>query len=79
VISDLGKNGGVEECVTIALLQKLFPESITKLVKVDDISWEETFQDSERQKWHDEKIKSKVERPAHQLEVLNLSGTVLHC
>ena len=79
MISDLGKSGGVEECAAIALLQKLFPESIAKLVKVDDFRWEENFQDPERQKWHEKKMKSKVERPAQQLQQLNLSGTVLHC
>lgn len=79
MISDLGMSGGVEECAAIALLQKLFPESVAKLVKVDDFSWEETFQDPERQKWHDEKMKSKVQRPAQQLQLMKLEGTVLHC
>lgn len=79
LISDLGKSAGVEECVAIAMLQKLFPESEARLVKVDGISWEATFQDEERQKWHDEKMKSKVERPKNQLELLGLSGTVIHC
>lgn len=79
MISDLGKSAGVEECVTIALLQKLFPESEARLVKVDGIEWEETFQDAERKKWHDEKMKSKIERPKNQLDKLNLSGVVIHC
>eukprot|EP00536_Pseudo-nitzschia_multiseries_P018347 jgi/Psemu1/328806/estExt_fgenesh1_pg.C_24120001 len=79
MISDLGKPGGVEECVAIALLQKLFPDSEARLVKVDGVQWEEDFQDEERRKWHEEKMKSKVERPRHQLERLGLSGTVVHC
>lgn len=78
-ISDLGKSAGIEECVVIALLQKLFPKSVAKLVKLEEISWEETFTDEERRKWHEEKMKSKVERAAHQLNELGLSGTVLHC
>jgi hypothetical protein len=78
-ISDLGKEAGVEECVAIALLQKLFPQSIAKLVKVEDIHWEVTFEDDERRRWHEEKMKSKVERPAHQLGLLNISGVVMHC
>lgn len=79
-ISDLGKSAGVEECVAIALLQKLFPQSVAKLVRVSDLSWEETFQeDEERRKWHDEKMKSKIDRASQQLVALNLSGTVLHC
>jgi hypothetical protein len=79
MVSDLGKSAGVEECVAIALLQKLFPKSEARLLKVDGIEWEDTFQDEERQKWHDEKMKSKVERPKTQLELLGLSGTVVHC
>lgn len=79
MISDLGKSAGVEECVAIALLQKLFPESEARLVKVDGIEWEATFQDEERQKWHNEKMESKVERPKNQLQVLGLSGSVIHC
>jgi hypothetical protein len=78
-ISDLGKSAGVEECVAIALLQKLFPKAEARLVKVDGIEWEATFQDEERQKWHDEKMESKVERPKNQLELLGLSGSVIHC
>ena len=79
MISDLGKSAGVEECVAIALLQKLFPDSEARLVKVDGIEWEETFEDEERQKWHDAKMKSKIERPKNQLDRLGLSGTVIHC
>mmetsp|Transcript_13288 Transcript_13288/g.26684 ORF Transcript_13288/g.26684 Transcript_13288/m.26684 type:complete len:277 (+) Transcript_13288:127-957(+) len=79
MISDLGKSGGVEECVAIALLQRIFPESEARLVKVDGFEWEDAFQDEERRKWHDEKMRSKVERPRHQLELLQLSGTVVHC
>jgi hypothetical protein len=80
-ISDLGKLAAVEECVAIPLLQKLFPKSVAKHIKVEDISWEETlnFADEERQKWHVEKMKSKVGRPAHELNRLELSRTVLYC
>lgn len=79
LISDLGKSAGVEECVAIAMLQKLFPKSEARLVKIHGIEWEEKFQDEERQKWHNEKMKSKVERPKNQLERLGLSGSVIHC
>ena len=79
LISDLGKSAGVEECAAIAMLQKLFPKSEARLVKIDGIEWEDKFQDEERQKWHDEKMKSKVERPKNQLEILGLSGSVIHC
>ena len=79
-VSDLGKSAGVEECAAIALLQKLFPKSEARLVKVDDIEWEVDFdEDEERQKWHNEKMKSKMERSKRQLDLLQLSGTVVHC
>ena len=79
-VSDLGKSAGVEECAAIALLQKLFPKSEARLVKVDDIEWDKTFDlDDERKKWHDEKMKSKIIRPKRQLDLLQLSGTVVHC
>jgi hypothetical protein len=80
-VSDLGTSAGVEECVAIALLQKLFPKSEARLVKVDDIEWDEESlqEDEERYKWHQEKMKSKLERAGRQLELLKLSGTVVHC
>lgn len=79
-VSDLGASAGVEECVAIALLQKLFPNASTaKLVKLEEIKWEESFDDDERRKWHEKKMKSKLERATVQLELLNLSGSVLHC
>jgi hypothetical protein len=77
--SDLGDSAGVEECVAIAVLQKLFPKSQAKLIKLDDISWEESFDDEERQKWHETKMTSKLERAARQMQRLQLSGTVTHC
>lgn len=79
-VSDLGTSAGVEECVAIALLQKLFPKSEARLVKVTDIEWEESFkQDEERRRWHEEKMRSKIERAECQLKLLGLSGTVVHC
>lgn len=79
-VSDQGKAAGIEECVAIALLQTLFPSAIAKMVHVPEISWEESFEgDKERQKWHEEKMKSKGERATQQMDRLNLSGTVLHC
>jgi hypothetical protein len=80
-VSDLGTSAGVEECVAIALLQKLFPKSEARLVKVNDIEWDEESlqEDEERYKWHQEKMKSKLERAGCQLELLKLSGTVVHC
>lgn len=83
MVSDtVGASSGVEECVAIAASQKLFSssQSRAKLVHLSDVSWEETFDDVERRKWHEQKMKSKVERPALQLKLMQLSGaTVEHC
>jgi hypothetical protein len=78
--SDFGSSGGIEECVAFGLLQKLFPNSKAKLVKLADIQWEQTFDDEERRKWHDFKMESKMERAEIQMKRMNLSGgTVIHC
>jgi len=79
-VSDLGTTAGVEEVVCIAMLQKLFPNSEAIVVDVGCIDWEESFEnDEERKKWHEEKMKSKITRAEHQLQLLGLSGTVIHC
>ena len=75
----MGNAAGVEECVTIALQQKIFPGTVAKLIKLEDVQWEETFEDEERQKWHDHKMKSKLERAGTQLERMQLTGDVIHC
>ncbi|CAJ1946266.1 unnamed protein product [Cylindrotheca closterium] len=84
--SDLGATAGVEECAVVGLLQKLFVVPATtmmaKLVKLDEIQWEQEFEDEERRKWHEYKMKSKLDRAQAQMEQLNLAssgGKVLHC
>ena len=60
----------------------VLPDAVACLVKVDDIRWDTTdsFKNDEgRKQWHDQKMKSKNERPQWQLEQLNLlSGVVVH-
>jgi hypothetical protein len=82
MVSDLGSAGGVEECAAVALQQKLFSVSDrkAKLVQLKEIyTWQETFDDEERKKWHEQKMNSKLERANKQLVALQLSGSVLHC
>lgn len=74
---------GVEEVSTIALLQSLLTESNAKakLIPIIGIEWKtQTFHnDPERLKWHEEKMKSKIERPAQHLKLLSsITGTVEH-
>ncbi len=76
---------GVEEVSAIALLQHLLgpTHAKAKLVPLlpDDTSWDQDFNGiKERQAWHETKMKSKVERPAVHLKLLNLhDGVVEHC
>ncbi|CAB9499783.1 expressed unknown protein [Seminavis robusta] len=76
---------GVEEVIAIALLQRLLghDHAKAKLVQLPgDVDWNQDFgQDEERRKWHEDKMKSKLERPARQLQLFgstSLSGTVYH-
>lgn len=51
-----------------------------KLVRIPGLSWSTGFEDEERRKWHERKMRSKVERPAKQLSLLPglPRGTVRH-
>lgn len=72
---------GVEEVIAVALLQKLLGphQAKAKLVALDGVTWQQDFDDEERKAWHEEKMKSKLERAARQLELTGLSGIVHHC
>jgi hypothetical protein len=71
---------GVEEVSAIAVLQKILgsKRAKAKLVALPDIEWDQNFEDEERRKWHEAKMKSKKERPEKHLELLQLSGEVEH-
>ena len=72
--------GGVEETVTIALLQKLLghTHAVAKLLAVPDVTWDEHFDDPARQEWHDQKMASKLSRAQRQMDLLGLTGKVEH-
>ena len=66
--------GGVEEVSTIALLQKLLPNTANaKLLPLPDVFWNQIFDDDERKRWHERKMASKVLRPAKHLQLLGLT------
>lgn len=71
---------GVEEVICIALLQKLLgaDNAQAKLVRLSGVAWDQSFLDPERAKWHEQKLESKRQRAARQLELTGLSGTVQH-
>lgn len=70
------KYAGVEELSADSLIQLSFTqrdENLSiKLIEVLDIKWETTFEDPERAQKHAVKIKSKVERPAMQMQLMGI-------
>ena len=77
-----GVEAGVEEVVTISLLQHLRPnEARAILVRLKGVSdaWPTLWEDPGRAEWHRQKMASKVSRPATQMTALGLKyGTVEH-
>jgi hypothetical protein len=71
---------GIEEVATVLMHQKLNPTgSKAKLVKVNGVEWRQNFEDEERMKWHDAKMKSKYARAElHRSLLGGLEGKVLH-
>jgi len=73
------KMGGVEEVSAISLLQLINPSLRAILVKIKGVVWKTEFDDPLRASYHEEKMKSKDERPMAQLRMLNMSGgSVFH-
>lgn len=85
--SELGSSAGVEEVCTIATLQRILGpcNAQAKLISIsgeeNTASWETSNfeKDAKRQEWHEKKMASKVTRAKRQLELLGLSGLVIHC
>jgi hypothetical protein len=74
-------SGGVEEVSAISLIQNVLGPDLAraKLIPLSDFSWNQTFSDEDRREWHEQKMKSKLQRPAKHLELLNLEdGVVEH-
>lgn len=72
---------GVEEVAAIVTLQRILGDlqAVAKLVQLDQVDWQDTFDsDPARRAWHEEKMKSKLDRAARQLDLLQLSGIVEH-
>ena len=71
---------GIEEFATIMLHQRMSPgRSKAKLVKVAGVEWEQNFEDEERRKWHEAKMKSKHSRAeVHRSFLGGGEGKVIH-
>ena len=76
-------SAGVEEVVAIATLQKILQpcNAQAKLVSIPGTSWgiQDFNNDEKRKEWHEKKMMSKLTRAKRQLDLLGLSGTVIHC
>jgi len=76
-------SAGVEEVVAIATLQNILQPSNAqaKLVSILGTSWgiQDFNNDEKRKEWHEKKMQSKLTRAQRQLDLLGLSGTVIHC
>ena len=76
-------SAGVEEVVAIATLQHILQpcNAQAKLVSIPGTSWgtQDFNNDEKRKEWHEKKMQSKLTRAKRQLDLLGLSGTVIHC
>ena len=71
----------IQEVSTVNLLQLVNPELLAVLVRFSrgSVEWNTHFDDPERQLYHNNKMKSKNERPAKQMKAMNLKeGSVYH-
>jgi len=69
-----GIPGGVEEVVTISLLQTLHPYSMdAKMVELKSVVWNTEWSCKEREAYHAAKMASKNERAEKQLRALGIS------
>ena len=67
--------GGIEEVVTISLLQKLQPNIMkSKLIKLSSVDWNTDWSSEERSIYHQKKMASKDERSQVQLKKLGVQA-----
>mmetsp|Transcript_24153 Transcript_24153/g.45583 ORF Transcript_24153/g.45583 Transcript_24153/m.45583 type:complete len:331 (-) Transcript_24153:47-1039(-) len=81
--------GGVEEVCTIATLQRILSKerAKAKLISIrpeseggKSVTWGQDFGgDEQRREWHERKMRSKLTRAQLQLDLMGLSGKVIHC
>lgn len=68
-------NAGVEELMTLAVAQKIWPKLTAKLVSLPAMSamWDQSGWDQDRIATHEKKMASKVSRPAVQRELFGFN------
>lgn len=67
-----GKNAGVEEVSTIALLQKIYPFLAAKLVQLPGIIRETKYWDEWRLKRYQQELDNRISCPAAQMKVFDI-------
>ncbi|RUM45365.1 MAG: hypothetical protein DSY46_03075 [Hydrogenimonas sp.] len=73
-----GIPGGVEEVVTISLLQTLHPEVMdAKMVELKSVTWQTQWSCKEREAYHAAKMASKNERAEKQLKALGIEPGIV--
>jgi len=78
-------SAGIEEACTIATLQRILPQDtvkakLVKLLPPAMVEWGQDFKNDEaRREWHERKMQSKEVRAKRQLDLMGLSGVVIHC
>lgn len=67
--------GGIEEVVTISLLQQLKPNTMNaKVINLSSVVWNTTWESNKREEYHEEKMNSKNTRSKIQLEKLGVQA-----
>lgn len=70
--------GGIEEVVTISLLQQLKPNEMkAKVIDLESVHWNTKWSSTERKEYHKQKMKTKNERSQIQLEKLGIEAGVV--
>ncbi len=67
-----GKNAGVEEVSTIALLQKIYPFLTAKLVQIPGIIRQTKYWDEERLRRYQTELDNRISCPEAQMKIFNI-------
>ena len=73
-----GIPGGIEEVVTISLLQQLKPSQMkAKIIDLTSVQWNTKWSSKERKAYHEQKMKTKSKRAQIQLKKLGIKAGVV--
>lgn len=73
-----GVSGGIEEVVTISLLQQLKPNTMkAKVINLSSVKWNTDWNSEQREEYHRQKMESKNKRSQIQLQKLGIKAGVV--